>query len=212
MPTEILFIRHGQTAGNLSDRFYDEPECELTEIGRLQAALAGCELRREYFGRRVSEVYSSPYVRVRQTCKIAMAESGLKYRRILCDDRLMERSFAGLAGKYVNCDGSYDGFEDAISQAQYRAIWTYGSRSGADFGIETMESLYDRTESFIVDISRRHPNGFVIVFSHGGLFRMFYGICKMWPKDGAFWSIKMLDNAGIARFTVRPGIRFFHGA
>jgi len=63
--TEIILVRHGQTAWNLGEVFRGRADVPLDKTGRRQA-----ELLAEYLGlRKLDAVFSSPLVRALETAE-----------------------------------------------------------------------------------------------------------------------------------------------
>jgi len=196
----ILFIRHGESHGNLTGCFYDSPEIELTKKGKEQAVMAGCSLK-EYLDEGIKyTVYCSTMVRAIQTCYIALKEAGLDDSEVLFDHRLRERSFAGLEGRPINFDGTDSHLDNAISREEYKEIWTYDSPKSKEFGVETLPNLMERVRSFLMDALDKHRDEAIVVFSHGGLGRMMQGFCNDWPEGGRFHEFKFFENGEVAVF------------
>ncbi|MBR2998719.1 histidine phosphatase family protein [Candidatus Saccharibacteria bacterium] len=195
---KILFIRHGESYGNLTRCFYDSPEVELTEKGKEQAAMSGRSLRLYLDDDTEYAVYCSPWTRAVQTCKIALNEAGIEHWVVFLDERLKERSFAGLDGRPINFDGTDSHLENAISSEEYAEIWTYDSPKSKEFGVETLPELQERVRSFLAEMLDKHRDETIIVFSHGGLGRMLQGFCDNWPEGGRFHEFKFFENGEVA--------------
>jgi 2,3-bisphosphoglycerate-dependent phosphoglycerate mutase len=97
----IFFIRHGQTERNINGRHLigqssTEP---LNETGRNQAKLLGQRLKKD--GIVLQDVYSSPYSRALETCKIALGEAYTKENQptINIAEELREYSTGEATGK-----------------------------------------------------------------------------------------------------------------
>jgi broad specificity phosphatase PhoE len=73
-PLKLLFVRHGQSTGNVEKRMQGQGEYDLTPIGRQQAAQLALRLRSE--GWHPTSVYSSPLRRALQTAEILVAPVG----------------------------------------------------------------------------------------------------------------------------------------
>lgn len=199
MSVKIIFVRHGQSSANKSGVFYDSPGCELTGIGKFQAELAGLELGRSI--ENASAVYCSPYKRAKQTCEIAMRESGIECRRgVIFDKRIRERGFNGLIGRSIGENG--DIRNGAVSTEDYQKIWTYGDPIQERLRIETLKTLRSRVMDFLRCISGKHQNGTVIVFSHGGVGRMMWALCNEWPEEGHLYVISFMFNCDVLTFQI----------
>jgi len=76
MPTNILLIRHGETAWNRDRIFRGTHDVPLNDTGRLQARLLGEALK----DRSIDAAYSSPLSRAVETARLALAGSGVEIR------------------------------------------------------------------------------------------------------------------------------------
>ena len=103
---ELLLVRHGQSLANVAFPAADkdglleaevsgrDAEVPLTEYGRAQAAALG-----EWIGDRPEDelpqvVITSPYLRARETWRIAAEKSGVALPEPTTDDRLVDRRAA----------------------------------------------------------------------------------------------------------------------
>ena len=197
MSTRILFVRHGESEGNLTGCFYDSPEIALTEKGRLQAVQAGKKLGELLSPNEKYSVYYSPWNRATETCWIAMEESGLEYE-VFMDPRLRERLFTGVVGKKIISEGEHYNPNEAISDEEYREIWSYHSLTSKKLGVEPLQSLEERARGFLIDASVKNLDKTIIVFSHGGIGRMVQALCEGWPEWGRFYNMQFLENGEVA--------------
>src|SRR4051794_18912242 len=100
---ELILIRHGQSAANVAFPRADEQgllesglsgrdtDVELTELGVEQARAIGDWLASLPAGELPEVVITSPYLRARETWRIAAAASGLRLPSPSTDDRLVDR-------------------------------------------------------------------------------------------------------------------------
>ena len=192
----ILFVRHGESTGNLTNCFYDSPHVELTEKGREQALETGKRLAELLREDECDAVYCSTWLRAMQTCIVAIEAAKTIRKVVTFDERLKERSVGSLAGKRLD-DFGEDCHDNLISRDIYAGIWTYDSPRSKEFGVETLPELRRRVRSFLDETYMKHSNSTIVVFSHGGLGRMFQAICGGWPEDGRFDKIEFLQNGEI---------------
>jgi broad specificity phosphatase PhoE len=99
---DLLFIRHGESVGNLAcaaAEFDDseeipievrDPDVELSARGRDQAEALGLRLAELSFDDFPTLVWSSPYVRAHQTASIALARAESRLE-VQLDERLRDR-------------------------------------------------------------------------------------------------------------------------
>jgi alpha-ribazole phosphatase len=152
--TTVYLARHGESDWNAANRFQGHSDRPLTEKGRRQAeALA--ELVAET---KLDAIYSSPLIRALETARIVAARTGVDVVEL---DDLRE----------VNT-GSWSGLTRAEVQERFPQgfeRWIAGG-SGWEDG-ETYEEMGERVLRAIRTIAIAHPDGRVLVISHGGPIR-----------------------------------------
>jgi broad specificity phosphatase PhoE len=74
-PAAFLFLRHGESEGNVAGRMQGHRDQRLTETGRTQARATGGWFRRN--GIAVDRLYSSPLSRAMETARIVADTAGL---------------------------------------------------------------------------------------------------------------------------------------
>ncbi len=187
MPTNLYFVRHGRSYSNLEKCYYDDSEESLIAEGRMQAWNAGYQLKKT--GVKFDSIYCSPYVRAKETCQIALHEMGLGNCTVWHDSRLRERDFLGVYGK-------------PFSRELNRELYDYTSEYSEKHGVETLERLENRARSFMNNIKSRHPNGNVLVFSHGVLGLAFRAVAEGRPKSGNLCDLGMLKFGEIMKLVL----------
>jgi broad specificity phosphatase PhoE len=142
---KIIFIRHGESEGNIAGVINDDPTqiVNLTERGIEQAEAASNKLRTVRF----SHCYASEFPRAQQTAEILLRHHSCP---LLIDARLNERR-TGLNGQPVQV------FNDTVRQDRLRI-----KPKGGESFLEEMERL----RSFLDEIAMRHPDGIVLAVSH----------------------------------------------
>jgi broad specificity phosphatase PhoE len=152
--TTVYLARHGESDWNAANRFQGHRDRPLTDLGRRQAdALAELVAQEN-----VDAIYSSPLIRALETARIVAARTGLEVTEL---DGLREvdtGSWSGLSRAEVQ-ERFPEGFER----------WIAGG-SGWEDG-ETYEEMGERVLRAIRAIAAAHPNGRVLVVSHGGPIR-----------------------------------------
>ena len=68
-------------------------------------------------------------------------------------------------------------------------------RSAEKNGIETFDELESRARSFIEEVKVKHPNGNILVFTHGLLELAIYTTVYGRPVSGTTYDIRLLENA-----------------
>ena len=158
-PQAIIFIRHGESEGNLdTQRYSTTPDAliKLTPAGVQQAKELGTRLKERLRGRHLL-VYVSPYARTRQTARIALAELKSQVKLWVEDPRLREQEFSG------SFQRDRVPYEERIRYGKFFFRWP-GGESAAD--------VYDRASLFLDTLHRdfsKHTarNDVVLVFTHG---------------------------------------------
>jgi broad specificity phosphatase PhoE len=153
--TTVYLARHGESDWNAANRFQGHSDRPLTDLGRRQAEALAEVVAQE----NVDAIYSSPLIRALETARIVAARTGLEVTKL---DGLREvdtGSWSGLSRAEVQ-ERFPEGFER----------WIAGG-SGWEDG-ETYEEMGERVLEAIRAIAAAHPNGRVLVVSHGGPIRV----------------------------------------
>ena len=144
---KLYILRHGQTDYNLQGRFQGQIDVPLNENGKNQAI----EALKIFKDVDIDVIFSSPLSRAKDTVKKI---SEYKNIDIIIDNRIIERSFGNLEGKY-----SVDNLEK--------------------YNIENMMHLKQRVFSFLNDIIKEYNDKNVLVATHEGIAKVveifFYG-------------------------------------
>lgn len=163
--TRFLFVRHGESVSNknkgVAGRTDDSP---LTEKGVWQA----CEVhsRLAQSGVDIQAIYCSPMQRAVHTATYIAAR---EYR---IDARLHEKFYGPIDGKtqkeylpYVRKEESeipmLDGFAEKFMYKPH-----------PDF--ESMQEVYERVKSFILEADQNHKGECLLIGTHGGLMKSIF--------------------------------------
>ena len=155
-------LRHGQSLANVAKIISSDPnistvEHGLSDVGREQAKAAGDAFAAEYVGSssnstssdnyRGVAIFSSDFVRARETASIfaqSLRRSGIPLYGgdVVLERRLRERYFGVLNG------GPDTG---------YQAVWDadVGDADHNGFGVESANSVLERTTRFIAELDGR---------------------------------------------------------
>jgi broad specificity phosphatase PhoE len=159
--TTIFLARHGESDWNVEKRFQGHSDRPLTERGRKQARaladLVGAE--------KIDAVYTSPLSRARETAEIVAARAGLE-AVALPDLREVDT-------------GSWSGLSRADVEARFPegfARWRSGG-SGWENG-ESYDEMAERVIGALRKIAEDHPDGRVLVISHGGPIRAIHAAAE----------------------------------
>jgi broad specificity phosphatase PhoE len=159
--TTIFLARHGESDWNVEKRFQGHSDRPLTERGRQQAhALADLVAFEE-----IEAVYTSPLKRAQETAEIVAATAGLEPVEL---PELREVD-----------TGSWSGLSRADVEARFPegfARWRSGG-SGWEDG-ESYEEMAERVIRALRTIAEDHPDGRVLVISHGGPIRAIHAAAE----------------------------------
>src|SRR3954471_5045527 len=175
-PTELIAVRHGESEGNVAREAAEAEQAELITIdqrdadvplsgrGRNQAAAVGRWLVDYAADQPLAAVWSSPYVRARQTAEIALqvAEVTVPVR---IDERLRDGDLA--TPDLLTARGVAARYPDEAHRRRWLGKLYYrppGGESWADVAL--------RLRSFLVDVERQETRGGVLVFCHDALIML----------------------------------------
>jgi broad specificity phosphatase PhoE len=159
--TTIFLARHGESDWNVEKRFQGHTDRPLTERGRDQAHALADLVAVE----KIDAVYTSPLSRARETAEIVAARAGLEPVAL---PELREVD-----------TGSWSGLSRADVKARFPegfARWRSGG-SGWEDG-ETYEQMAERVIGALRTIAEGHPDGRVLVISHGGPIRAIHAAAE----------------------------------
>ena len=130
----LYIIRHGITDWNVLHKLQGRTDIPLNSEGRRMAE----EAAREYRDTSFDICFCSPLIRARETAEILLKGREIP---IVIDDRLAEMSF----GIYEGLENSFQ-IPDCPVNVLFRDPAGYTSPPG---GAESMDSLFERTGSFL---------------------------------------------------------------
>jgi broad specificity phosphatase PhoE len=152
--TTVYLARHGESDWNVERRWQGHTDRPLTDRGREQAGrlaerLADIEL---------DAIYASDLRRAWETAEAVARPRGLEVVRVPELREVHVGSWSGLTR-----DECAERFPDAFAR------WQAGG-SGWDHG-ESYEAMGERTVAAILRLAAEHPDGAILVVSHGGPIR-----------------------------------------
>lgn len=159
--TTIFLARHGESDWNVEKRFQGHSDRPLTERGRKQAHALADLVASE----KIDAVYTSPLSRARETAEIVAARAGLEPVAL---PELREVD-----------TGNWSGLSRADVEARFPegfTRWRSGG-SGWEDG-ETYEEMGERVIGALRTIAEDHPDGRVLVISHGGPIRAIHAAAE----------------------------------
>lgn len=153
--THLFLVRHGETAWNAEGRYQGQANPSLNEHGTAQAVRLAESLAEIEF----CAAYTSDLDRAQTTAEI-IGEDDLWF---FTDSRWRELSFGEWEGKR---------FEEIaeLDSARLRD-WVKDPTAFPPPGGESLRDLADRVQEAATELCREHPNGNVLIVTHGGPIR-----------------------------------------
>lgn len=185
--TEILLIRHGETAWNARKRLQGHLDIPLNAEGELQAAALGCALMSEP----LDAIFSSDLQRARQTATAIAAPRGMT---VELDPGLRERCYGAFEGMlYAEIGQRYP---EAYAAWQLRDIDARFPKGVHE--AETLREFSQRAVSAIIRIASSGKYRRIALVAHGGVLECAYRAAQ----DVGFEHARDFDifNASINRF------------
>ncbi|AOJ61637.1 phosphoglycerate mutase [Burkholderia ubonensis] len=162
--TQILFIRHGETAWNRIKRIQGHIDIPLADSGLAQAQRLAVRLARETRdGARVDAIYSSDLMRAQQTAQPAADALGLP---LVLRAGLRERAY-----------GIFQGHDSTEIEARFPdayAAWQMRDPGFEPEGGESQRAFYHRVLHALEPIVAAHPGGRIACVAHGGVLDCVY--------------------------------------
>lgn len=186
--TELVLIRHGETAMNRELRFQGHVNVGLNEIGLEQARrLAG-----RMAGEHADAIYASDLLRAQQTAQPIAATLALQP---VAEAGLREQSF-----------GRVDGMRVDDIKEQHPEAWAGWLRFEEDYAMpegESTRQFHGRVMDAVQRLVAAHPQQKLVVVTHGGVLDMIYRTARALGLNGPRQSD--IPNAGLNRIRVRDG-------
>lgn len=162
MEHNIYLFRHGETFYNKNKRFCGRINSRLTNVGINQVKLLAKRLRDKKF----DVAFKTSLSRSSESLKIIL-QYHPECKRIVVDDRLIERSYGDLAGRY------HKTIIKEYGKKQFD-IW-HRSYDIPPPGGESIKMVEKRVLSFIKDLPSliNMKNGIVLISAHNNSMRPF---------------------------------------
>ncbi|NDI87419.1 histidine phosphatase family protein [Undibacterium crateris] len=190
--TEILLIRHGETAWNAVKRLQGHLDIPLNAEGRRQAKALAAALQNE----KLDAIISSDLQRAVQTAGEIARLQGLSTRT---DPGLRERCFGGFEGElYSELPHKYPTEHAAWRAHDPDAEFPPGENAG-----ETIRRFHQRVMEHILHYARQFDGRKIAIVAHGGVLECAYRAAKQLPLDAP--REVTIYNASINRFVYQDG-------
>ncbi|MCS5718729.1 histidine phosphatase family protein [Herbiconiux sp. CPCC 205763] len=207
--TEIWLVRHGESVANVIasaaqeageetiDVGWRDADVPLSPTGEKQAVALGRWIADHSHYGVPSAVWSSSYLRARQTIELALAEAGLSMRAQV-DERLRDRELGVL--DLLTAAGVEARFPAEAARRRWLGKLYYrppGGESWADVAL--------RVRSFLQDIDADDDSRTVLVVAHDAVVMLFLYVCDELSEEELidFTLTHVVTNASVTRL-VRP--------
>ncbi len=175
----IYLFRHGQTYYNRDHMFTGFKDSKLTPLGIKQAKIIGKKLK----GKKFEVAFYTRLSRSKDTLKEVLAYHP-ECKRLIKDDRMIERSYGKLAGMH------HAAIVKKYSEEQFN-VW-HRSFSIRPPGGESFSDVEKRVGSFIkylVKFMKKNKVN-VAISAHGNSIRLFRKVMEKRPeKEACSWFI-----------------------
>lgn len=181
--TDLILIRHGETAWNREHRFQGQLDAPLNELGQTQAERLAERLADEPFDLMISSDLS----RARATA----APLALRRGQVVAPDAAWrEQSFGQLEGLTV-----------PTIRTEHPELWAQWTRHAADYALpgggESTRQFHRRALAALHALAEAQPGRRLLVVTHGGVldmvWRSLHGLSLDGPRACA------IPNTGINR-------------
>lgn len=169
----MILIRHAESTWNQARRVQGHMNPGLSDRGRAQAALLASRLR----GRPFAGLYTSPLRRALETASVLGESVGFHAQPV---DGLQEIRLGAWEGKTAEeiraiYGNAYDRWHDSPLEAP-------GPPGG-----EEIRAFQQRAIAALEDLRKEHPDGNVLVVTHGGVIKVY--LCSILGLDlnRMFW-------------------------
>jgi broad specificity phosphatase PhoE len=207
--TELILVRHGESIGNVAREEAEssgalsiampmrDADVPLSELGIEQARALGRWLAEDP-GRRPDAVWSSPYLRARQTAQVALAELA-DPPAPRQDERIRDRELGVL--DLLTRRGVGAQFPAEASRRSWLGKFYYRPPGG-----ESWVDLVLRIRAFLSDLERGH--GRQLIISHDAVILLFRYVCEQLDEDSVFDIARSgsVTNASVSRLVRRNGV------
>lgn len=186
--TTVLLARHAESDWNVEKRFQGHADRPLTPRGREQAERLADDLA----DTPLEGVYTSPLRRARETAEVVAARHGLEAIAVAELREIDVGGWVGLSRAEVESK-----FPDAFRR------WVGGGEGWEDG--ETYPQMAARVLAALQRIAAAHPDGRVLVVSHGGPIRAVHAAAAEMGVH-AYRRLHMVEpNARVSAVAVEEG-------
>jgi broad specificity phosphatase PhoE len=208
--TELILVRHGESIGNVAREEAEstgalsiampmrDADVPLSELGVQQARAVGRWLAEDQ-GQRPDAVWSSPYLRARQTARTALAELA-DPPALRQDERIRDRELGVL--DLLTRRGVGVRFPAEAERRSWLGKFYYRPPGG-----ESWVDLVLRIRAFLADLERGPWHGRHLIVSHDAVILLFRYVCEQLDEDSVFQIARSgsVTNASVSRLVRSDG-------
>ncbi len=154
----IYFIRHGQTTGDIEDRYGGDYDDHLTELGRKQAE----ELAEKLKDKGIEAILSSPLIRARETSEILAKRLECS---VMVKQHLKERNMYGVLTGMK---------KEEAKKLHPELVELVKDRMHTVAGAETYEEFSNRIQLVVREMSRDTRYECLAVVFHAGPIKVLF--------------------------------------
>lgn len=179
---KLFLIRHGETTGDVEDRYGGSYDDDLTSRGQQQAE----ELAKKLADEGIQKIFCSPLARAKQTAEFVRIETGAEVVE-LHDAR--ERNHYGVLSGMTKAEAERD-YPELVELVADKHSTVQGGESYQDFG--------SRVESAFTELKNSNHDT-IAVLTHGGvlryIFRDILGLGEIKVGDCGFAEFRVVDGS-----------------
>lgn len=177
----IYLARHGQTTGDVENRYGGDYDDHLTEIGKKKSA----QLAEKLANKKIEQLFASPRIRAQETAAIITEKLGLVANTL---DEFRERNGYGILTGMTK--------EEAIKQHPDQVELLKNVHNAVD-GAEEYKAFQQRITAALDSVSQIRAEK-IAVITHGGpirlIFRDILKIGEIDVADCAFVALEPTDD------------------
>ena len=191
MKTNFIIVRHGESLGNSKRIMLGSTDLDMSPRG-FEQALACAEF---LAGEEVDYIYSSDLIRAYNT---ALPHAKLRGKEVVADERLREMH----VGRWENRPFA----EIAAEEPELYREWREKFGTLVFPGGESILDAGKRFHNALLDIANRHPGKTVLVASHAGVIRSFWGQLLGILPEKIGQELPFPINASVSRLSFEDGV------
>ncbi len=163
---KIFFIRHGETTGDVENRYGGDYNDHLTEKGKEQSAILAEQLK----DKNIDVIFSSSLIRAQETSKFISEKIGCE---IIIEPSLKERNQYGIL----------TGMEKEEAKERYsELVELLKDKYNTIEGAETCENFSARITEVFHKITNDSQYDCIAIVSHGGPLRILFRDILKWGE------------------------------